>query len=294
MTNSYSTINVAAIQMVSTAHRELNLKCAERLIADAAEGGAQLVVLPESFALMCGEDARALGEQEESGQALQLFLQQQARVNKIWLFGGTVPRISPIRHGLPLLSGIEPALASAPKAYAAVHAFNPEGDLAGRYDKAHLFDAGVDDGVGQYFESNTIVAGNTLGIVDTPWGRVGVGVCYDLRFPEYFRRLQQAGTDLLVVPSAFTYHTGVAHWSVLLRARAIENQCAVIAANQGGQHSPNRKTYGHSCIVDAWGSVLAEQQVTGEGVVHAVIDLHAQNTLRRKMPVLEHRRLLEN
>lgn len=294
MTNTYSTLSVAAIQMVSTANCKNNLESAERLIASAAKGGAQLVVLPESFALMCGEDARCLAEEEESRRALQMFLQQQARRYSVWLFGGTIPRISPIQGGSPLLRGIESGAACAPKAYAAVHVFNPDGELAGRYDKAHLFDAGVDDGVGQYCESNTIAAGNALGLVDTPWGRVGVGVCYDLRFPEYFRRLQQAGANLLVVPSAFTYQTGLAHWSVLLRARAIENQCAVIAANQGGQHSLNRKTFGHSCIIDAWGSVLAEQQMMGEGVVHTVIDLGAQNTLRQKMPVLEHRLLLEN
>ena len=293
MTPPSDFLNVAAIQMVSTSIPDDNLVRAEKLIARAAKGGAELVVLPESFALMCGEDTRAIAEKEEQSSVIQHFLAEQALRHKLWLVGGTVARINPIMHGLKLFNETsEPAC--SPKAYAAVHTFNPNGVLAGRYDKVHLFDAGVDDGVGQYCESNTIAAGKHLGVVDTPWGRLGVGVCYDLRFPEYFRLLQQAGVDFIAVPSAFTYQTGLAHWSVLLRARAIENQCAVIAANQGGQHSANRKTFGHSCVIDAWGAVQTMQQDLGEGVVHARIDLQAQKALRLKMPVLEHRRLKEN
>ena len=293
MTQSNSFLHAAAIQMVSTANPSDNLASAEKLIARAAQGGAELVVLPESFALMCGQDTRAIAEKEEQSGAIQHFLAEQALRHKLWLVGGTVPRIAPTTHGLTLFDDM-PEPACSPKAYAAVHVFNSSGVLASRYDKVHLFDAGVDDGVGQYCESSAIAAGNHLGVVDTPWGRLGLGVCYDLRFPEYFRLLQQAGVDFIAVPSAFTFQTGLAHWSVLLRARAIENQCAVIAANQGGQHSANRKTFGHSCVIDAWGAVQSQQEDLGEGVVHAHIDLQAQKALRQKMPVLQHRRLKEN
>ncbi|HEY7772268.1 MAG TPA: carbon-nitrogen hydrolase family protein [Marinagarivorans sp.] len=294
LTDSINTqLNVAAIQMVSGPNLDANLAAAARLIEKAARAGAQWVVLPENFALMGSDAMREFGEREETDTApLQRFLSAQARDHKVWLFGGTIPRVSPSLGAHPSFNFTTLSDASPSKTYAAVHTYDDTGRLVARYDKVHLFDAGVDDGVGQYCESKTFAPGNHIGIVETPWGRAGVSVCYDLRFPEYYRALAHQGVDFFIVPSAFTYQTGTAHWSPLLRCRAIENQAFMIAANQGGYHSESRRTYGHSCIIDGWGTVLAEQLDEGEGVVCTTLNLKALRELRQKMPVLSHQRLL--
>lgn len=272
-------ITAAAIQMVSSANMDANFKVASELIAKAAKDGASLVVLPENFALFGRDNLQAFGVAEETPDApIRSFLREQAKANNVWLVGGTAPRVQSA-------DGVQ---APAPRTYAACQVINPNGKEVGRYDKIHLFDAGVDDAVGAYRESQTIMPGKTLGTVNMPFGLMGLGVCYDLRFPEYFRLLQGQGMRVLALPSAFTYVTGKAHWKILLRARAIENQCFVIAANQGGQHNELRRTYGHTCIIDPWGRTLAEQE-SGEGAVIAKLDLNAQVDLKQKMPVFEHR-----
>jgi nitrilase len=274
-------VKVAAIQMVSGIDLQKNLDRAAHLLEEAARVGAELVVLPENFALFGSENLRSYGEKEETDQRpIRTFLAAQAVKHKIWLFAGTTPRIAASKAGI---------VAPDPLTYATVHVYSPDGCEVARYDKIHLFDAGVDDAMGRYKESAVIAPGDGLGLVETPYGLVGMGVCYDLRFPEYFRLLQAAGAALFVLPSAFTFLTGEAHWDVLLRARAIENQCAVIAANQGGQHSVSRRTYGHSTIVDSWGEKLAELP-GGEGVVIATLDFTKQAELRQKMPVFQHRK----
>ncbi len=168
--------------------------------------------------------------------------------------------------------------------------FDPRGEMVARYDKMHLFDVQVDDRQAQYSESRSFEPGSRIVCVDAPVGRIGLSICYDLRFPELYRKLLEQGAEILTVPSAFTKVTGEAHWEVLLRARAIENQCFVLAANQGGVHNATRETWGHSMIVDPWGRVLARVE-SGEGVAVADIDLSALHALRSRMPIQSHRRL---
>lgn len=273
-------MRVAAVQMVSGPSVAENLAAAAELMAQAAQKGAQLVVLPENFAVF-GQGGQVLqGLQESAGEGPLLpFLAQQAALLGVWLVGGTLP-LAHSAHG---------QAAPQNKAYAACCVFNPKGQLAARYDKIHLFDAGVSDAVGRYQESAEYAPGHAPVVCATPWAKLGLGVCYDLRFPEYFRLLSQAGAQVLVVPAAFVYTTGQAHWEVLLRARAIENQCFVVAANQGGQHQGQRRTWGQSLIVNPWGDIIA-QQACGEGVVMADLPLEEQTALRAKMPVLSHRR----
>ncbi len=273
-------MRVAAVQMVSGQTLANNLITAARLIAEAASGGAQLVVLPENFALFGQGNLAPLAQLESAGDGQLLpFLAEQASLHRIWLGGGTIP----------LALGVDGRAAEANKAFASCCLFGPKGELVGRYDKIHLFDAGVNDAVGAYRESAQFTPGTLPCCVVTPWARLGLSVCYDLRFPEYFRQLSALGAQVLLVPSAFVYTTGKAHWEVLLRARAIENQCYVIAANQGGQHSDNRHTWGQSMIINPWGEIIA-QQAEGEGVVVADLNFAEQLALRNKMPVLTHRR----
>lgn len=263
----------AALQMVSGDNLEANLSQARRGLETAARRGAKLVVLPENFALFAstGEIA-ALAAREEASAAVQRFIAEQARRLGVWIVAGTLP--------LPAADG---------RCYASSLVFNEAGQCVAEYRKLHLFDAELGDAQQHYRESDSYAPGEEPCIVDTPWGRLGVAVCYDLRFPELFRLMLDQGMDLLAVPAAFTRRTGLAHWLVLLRARAIENQLAVVAANQGGVHSKKRQTSGGSCIVDSWGEVLAEGGF-GETVVCAEIDLEAQARLRRQMPVAQHRR----
>jgi predicted amidohydrolase len=266
---------VAAVQMASGPNVKANLLEAERQINAAAEQRAKLVVLPENFALMGMSETEKVRIREAVGRGpIQDFLAQQARRHRLWLVGGTVP-----------------LQANSPnKVRAATLLFDDQGKLAGRYDKIHLFDVELLDSGERYNESETIEAGEELTVVDTPIGRLGLAVCYDLRFPEMFRRLVDQSAQVLAIPAAFTAMTGKAHWETLLRARAIENLCYVIAAAQGGFHASGRETYGHSMIVDPWGNVLAQRE-RDSGVVSAEIDLDQQGRIRRHFPVLEHRRV---
>lgn len=272
-------VRVAALQMVSTDKPEANLKVAARLIEDAAQSGAQLLVLPEAFALFISNEQRELGAREASGDRRVFdFLAGQAARHGVWLVGGTVPYLEP----------------GETRPRAACRVFDASGNEATRYDKLHLFDVDVADGQGSYRESDTFTRGVLsdaagIALVDTPFGRLGIAVCYDLRFPELFQVMRAHGADLIAVPSAFTRRTGLAHWLPLLRARAIETQCCVIGANQGGIHNARRETSGGSAIVNSWGEVLGEAAF-GECCVIADVDLERQRLERVAMPVQQHRR----
>jgi nitrilase len=267
---------VAAIQMVSGAEVAANLETAGSLIAEAAAQGAGLVVLPENFAIMGRSDRDKLMVREAEGVGpIQDFLERQARRHALWLIGGTIPLAGPDQD----------------RVYASCLAYGPDGRRGARYDKLHLFDVELSASGERYAESATIAAGREVAIVETPLGRVGLAVCYDLRFPEMFRAMGRHGVDLIALPSAFTAETGRAHWEVLLRARAVENLCYVIAADQGGRHADGRETYGDSMIVEPWGQVLS-RLASGTGVVVADVDRTRLDRLRREFPSLEHRRLV--
>lgn len=266
---------IAAIQMAAGPQVQANLMEAARLINEAASRGAGMVVLPETFAIMGADEAErvAIAETEGDG-SIQTFLSQQARKYGIWLVAGTIP-----------LRSTEPE-----RVYAASLLFNDKGEIVARYNKIHLFDVILSENEEVYTESDTTIPGEQVVVVDTPFGKIGMSVCYDLRFPELFRALSARGAQILVIPSAFTEVTGKAHWEVLLRARAIENLCYVVAPGQGGYHVNGRTTYGHSMIVDYWGRVR-DTLDKGAGVVMAEIDLEALEQTRKTFPVLSHRRL---
>jgi nitrilase len=266
---------IAAVQMATGPNVSANLLETERLVAEAAEGGAGLVVLPENFAFMGkrDQDQLALAEGDEDGP-LQEFLSQMAERYAIWLVGGTIPL----------------AARDASKVRSACLLFNDRGERVARYDKMHLFDVHLLDADERYIESATIEPGDEVVVVDSPFGRIGLSVCYDLRFPEMYRKMLDQGAELLTIPASFTAITGKAHWEVLVRARAIENLAYVIAAAQGGYHINGRETHGHSMIADPWGSVLA-QVPRGNGSVSCILDREYQATVRRTFPTIEHRRL---
>lgn len=265
---------VAALQMISTADVQANLDCAARLIAEAAEQGAQLALLPECFAALGNRSLQAIAAAEYAGNGpIRAFLRRQAREHGIWLVGGSIPL---------------PAVAAG-KAMASCLVVDDQGQEAARYDKLHLFDVEVADSQRSYRESRDYAYGERFVCVDTPVGRLGLSICYDVRFAELYQALRNNGAELIVVPSAFTAVTGAAHWEVLLRARAIETQCYVLAANQGGVHANGRETFGHSCLIDPWGEITACLP-QGEGVIAGTIDLQHLNTIRGRMPITEHRR----
>ena len=269
MTNSLS--RVAAIQMISSPSIEENIATARRLIADAAQQGAQLVLLPEYWAAMGMHETDKLGyaEQVDVGP-IQEFMAATARVHQIWLIGGTLPLAAQVTD----------------KVLNTMMVYNPAGERVQRYDKIHLFS--FTKGEESYDEARTIVDGHDVTTFDAPFGKVGLSVCYDLRFPELYRAMGDC--TLIVVPAAFTYTTGKAHWEILLRARAIENQCYVLAAAQGGRHKNGRTTWGHSMLIDPWGevkTVLAE----GEGLVIGDIEPHYLSGVRENLPALKHRKL---
>ena len=260
---------VAAIQMISSPTVDENIATARRLVTQAAQAGARLVLLPEYWAIMGLNDSDKVKVAEPLGQGkIQDFMSGLARELNIWLIGGTLPLASD----------------DAEKVINTTLVYNPDGEHASRYDKIHLF--GFSKGAESYNESKTIVPGKHVGVFEAPFGKVGMSVCYDLRFPELFRAM--GPVSLIVVPAAFTYTTGMAHWEILLRARAIENQCYVLAAAQGGIHPNGRRTWGHSMLIDPWGtvkSVLAE----GDGVVQGEIDLEYMQGVRDSLPALKHR-----
>jgi nitrilase len=266
---------VAALQMASGPNVNANLDEVGRLIQEATDNGAGLAVLPENFSFMGKRDRDLLNQREPDGSGpLQDFLAGTAARHGIWLVGGTIP-----------LSAGNPN-----RVRAACLVYNDRGERVARYDKIHLFDVSLPDGGEHYEESATIEPGNDTVVLDTPFGRLGVAVCYDLRFPEMFREMLDAGMEILALPASFTAITGKAHWETLVRARAIENLAYVIAAAQGGYHINGRETHGHSMVVDPWGTVLA-QVPRGTGCVCCPLDEDFRSSVRRNFPTIDHRRL---
>ncbi|HAG92705.1 MAG: carbon-nitrogen hydrolase [Pseudomonadales bacterium] len=274
-----SLIRVAALQMVSNYDVDANLRVAEALLQQASEQGALLAVLPENFAVLDSDNLMRWGEEERASGVFSGFLSAQAQRLGMEIVGGTIP-LRQRRDGSPV---------SENRVRAASLHFAADGRVLARYDKIHLFDVSVEDQQGQYLESRIIEPGTQWQTSVSAAGTLGLSVCYDLRFPELYQRLSGAGATLFSVPSAFTYRTGEAHWEPLLRARAIENQAFVIAPNQGGQHSEKRSTWGHSMIVDPWGSVLSCRE-SGPGLVLADLDLDWQQEIRQAMPIQQHKR----
>ncbi len=262
---------VAAVQMVSTPDVNENIATCARLLGQAADTGAKLVALPEYWPIMGMRDTDKVGHAEElDAGPLQEFMAAQAREHGVWLVGGTLPLKSP----------------EAGKVLNTTLVYDPQGRRVSRYDKIHLF--GFTKGSESYNESATIVPGEAIGSFEAPFGRVGLSVCYDLRFPELYRAMGECA--LIVVPAAFTHTTGMAHWEVLLRARAIENQCYVLASAQGGIHRNGRRTFGHSMLIDPWGEVKAVLR-EGEGVVSGQVDAAVLASVRESLPALKHRKL---
>jgi len=271
-------VQIAAVQMSSSADPSANLGRAAELIEAGRRRGASVVVLPENFSVMPARESDRLAFAEPDGDGpVQSFLCEQARQHGVWLIGGTAP--------------VQTEDGGRIRATCLV--YDDNGRRVARYQKIHLFDVQVSDAE-SYRESDAFEPGGTgaenLVCVDTPAGRVGLSVCYDLRFPELYARLVADGAQILTVPSAFTAATGQAHWEPLLRARAIENQAYVVAPGQWGRHASGRQTHGHSMIIDPWGGILARQD-SGDGVVSADVDLDQLAELRKRFPTLEHRRL---
>ncbi|WP_153111698.1 carbon-nitrogen hydrolase family protein [Propionivibrio limicola] len=260
---------VAAVQMVSTPRVAENLKVAGELIAEAAAQGAELVALPEYFPIMGLRDADKVAVREAYGSGpIQDFLAETAQKHGIWLVGGSMPLVA--REDGKVLN--------------TCLAHDPNGACVARYDKIHLF--GFQKGAERYNESATIEPGSEPVAFDTPFGRVGLSICYDLRFPELFRALGEV--DLLVLPAAFTEMTGRAHWEILLRARAIENQCYVLAIGQGGVHENRRETHGNSMLIDPWGDIVGRHP-KGAGIVIGELDHARIAEIRTSLPALAHR-----
>lgn len=269
-------MKVAAIQMVSCGRLQSNLDTAMQLLTQAAQAGAELVVLPEFFALMGLKDTDKLAVQEVFGNGpVQQFLSSAARSLGLWIVGGTLP-----------ISTADPARVNN-----TTLVFAPSGGCVARYDKLHLF--WLHDGAEQFNESRVVQAGTTPAMFSLPsrdghvW-RIGLSVCYDLRFPELYRVYAREGADLLLVPSAFTHTTGQAHWELLLRARAVENLAYVLAPAQGGLHENGRRTWGHSMAVDPWGDIV-QSLPEGAGLVLATLDAPRLQQVRAKLPALSHR-----
>ncbi|RXN90960.1 acyltransferase [Achromobacter aloeverae] len=266
---STMSFKVAAIQMVSTPDVQENIQAAGALIAEAAADGAALVALPEYFCLMGRKDTDKVAARENEGDGpIQAFLAQQARTHGIYVVGGTLPMVCP-----------EPE-----RVYNTTLVFGPDGAPIARYDKIHLFN--FQRGAESFDEATSIRPGTAPRVFDTPIGKVGLSICYDLRFPELYRAF--GGVSLILVPAAFTYTTGKAHWELLLRARAVENQCYVLAPAQGGVHPTGRRTWGHSMLVDPWGEIVA-QLPEGPGVVAGNIDTDRLEEIRTALPALRHR-----
>ncbi len=272
---------IAAIQMASGPQLKANLMAATKLIKEAAQKGAQMVVLPENFALMPMQETENCDIAEVLGSGLiQDTLAESAVKNNVWLVAGS----------LPLKTDSKKVTASSLM-------FNDSGKRVARYDKIHLFDVSFDCGkdckqgsnTETYHESAIFAPGTQIKVVETPFGKIGMSICYDLRFPILYRKMVSAGAEILLVPSAFTAITGKDHWEPLLRARAIENQCYVIAPAQGGYHVNGRNTYGHSMVIDFWGRPHAILE-KGAGSIMIALDKKAQAATRKNFPVLEHRK----
>lgn len=266
-------VKIAGIQMASGPNVSANLSEAERLIKIAADQGAKLIVLPEYFAIMGIKDADKVkvGEVEGKGP-IQQFLSSAAKKRDVWIVAGSIPLQSETKD----------------KVYNACMVYDNNGKLVARYNKIHLF--GLNLGNEKYHEEATITPGNQVVTVDSPFGKIGLSICYDLRFPELYRAMGEV--DLILVPAAFTETTGKAHWETLVRARAIENQCYVLAPAQGGYHASGRETHGDSMIIDPWGVVL-DRLPRGSGVVIASMNLDYQTSLRKSLPALKHRTIFK-
>ncbi len=266
---------IAAVQMTSFADVARNLETVRRLVEVARAGGACLAVLPENFCFMGRNEAERRSIVEQGGDGpIQRAVASIARESGIWIVAGTQP--------LAVAGDARPANACV--------VYDSHGSQVARYDKVHLFDVDLPGGREGYRESTNAAPGENVVTIDTPAGKLGLSVCYDLRFPELYRQLVSAGAEIFSVPSAFTSPTGRAHWEILLRARAVENLCFVIAAAQSGIHDSGRETYGDSLVVDHWGRVLARQP-RGSGVVLATLDRDAQQATRRSFPALDHRKI---
>ena len=268
-------MQVAAIQMASGPNVNANLIEADRLITLAVDAGANLIVLPENFALMGLKETDKVEIRENYGQGqIQDFLANKSSKHKVWLVGGTVPLTAEHEN----------------KVRAASLLYNDQGQCVERYDKIHLFDVHIEESNESYNESETIEADNKVVVAKTPFGNIGLSICYDLRFPELFRQMLDYNVDIIVLPAAFTAITGKAHWESLVRSRAIENLCYVVAAAQGGYHLNGRETYGDSMIVDPWGTVL-DRLPRGSGFVIAKLDPKLISATRKNFPATDHRRI---
>ncbi len=275
----FTSKKIAAIQMASGPQIKANVMEATRLIREAATKGAGMVVLPEAFALMAMDESENIDVAEEQGSGfIQDAIRQCAIDNKVWVVAGSIP-----------LKQDE-----SEKASVASLMFNDKGEIVARYNKIHLFDVEIncDDNKATdvYKESDTFEAGKDIVVVDTPFGKMGMSVCYDLRFPMLYREMVKQGAEIFLIPSAFTKTTGKIHWEPLLKARAIENQCYVVAPAQGGYHVNGRHTYGHSMMIDHIGQVHG-LRLKGTGIITMNIDLAAQKKVRKSFPVLQHIKL---
>jgi predicted amidohydrolase len=268
---------VAAIQMCSSDIVDQNLNTAGSLLKQAADNGAVLAVLPEMFPLMTAKSETKISVSEKYGRGqIQDFLSDQSKKLNMWIVGGTIP-----------IAADDPS-----KIRAASIVYNHKGLAVARYDKIHLFDAQLSD-TEYYRESDTTEPGDQVVVVDTPVGKLGLSVCYDVRFPGMYTNMLNKGAEVIAIPSAFTAKTGENHWHVLTRSRAIENFCYVIGSNQGGTHSNGRKTYGHSLIVEPWGTIVDEIYGKSQGVVYANIDLDVLRKARTSIPIQAHQRACE-
>lgn len=261
---------VGAVQMNSGGNKKENLKKAELLLREGVVKGARFLALPENFSFM-GKDSEKIevAENLETGETVD-FLKKFAADHGVWLLGGTIP-----------------LKAGENKVYNTSLLINDHGEVAARYDKIHLFDVQLDEKE-VYRESDFVQGGSLPVVAKTPWGKAGLSVCYDIRFPELYRKLMEAGAEFIFLPAAFTVRTGEAHWEVLLRARAIENQVYMIAPAQCGVHPGGRMTYGNSMIVDPWGKILARAG-EGEGIVTAELDSDYREEVKSRIPCLKHR-----
>lgn len=270
---------VAAVQMTSSDNVDENLEIIASFAKVAKQSGAKLLVLPENAVYMGKNEAEKFEIAEQDGQGpIQDFMAALAKEHQLWLVGGTMPIKPP-----------NPVEKDKNRVFSASLVWDDKGNRVARYDKIHLFDVIVEREKETYLESSTVIPGKKTTSLDTPFGKLGLSVCYDLRFPELYRKLFGEGVQIFTVPSAFTAVTGKAHWETLLRSRAIENFSYVIAPNQGGIHRNGRRTWGHSMIIDPWGKVLAEAENTD--VIFADIDLSYLQDIRDRFPVSKHRRI---
>ncbi|EKD78001.1 MAG: hypothetical protein ACD_42C00090G0003 [uncultured bacterium] len=266
---------VAAIQMCSSDRVDENLETVERLVKKAAGSGAKLVVLPETFAMIGKNPQDVLGIRETLGNGkIQDFLAHLASRHNVYVVGGTIPI----------------ACKDAAKVRAACLLYNPSGEIIARYDKMHLFDAVVSESE-SYTESKTTEAGTQIVVTDTSLGKLGLAVCYDIRFPALFTAMRNQGAEIIAVPAAFTLKTGQAHWQLLMRARAVENFCYLVGGAQGGTHANGRKTYGHALAVDPWGTVIDEVTTMGDGIAYVDIQLKKLYEIRKFIPVDSHQKI---